>query len=464
MDNPTLDGRSIGHASNYSSGMNVHFSSGVFNRAFYLLSNTAGWNIRQAFDVYVEANRMDWGSRDTFNQAGKGVYDAAKRLGYCVDDVVTSLDTVGVTSGSKTGAGCGGSGPTADFGYSANQLSVSFTDKSTDDQGIVNYAWSFGDNATSSSANPSHTYSAQGSYTVSLTVTDGDNLTDTKSMSVSVTTEGNAPIADFSYSTNDLNASFTDKSSDDGAVVSYQWDFGDNTSSTLQNPSHTFTASGSYDVSLTVTDDDNLTGSKSMSVTVSVTGECEAAWSASTNYSIGDVVTYNGTRYEAIWWSTGAQPDVFSQVWKNIGDCSGGTNKAPEAGFQFTSTELVVSFSDQSSDDKGVVSHAWNFGDGTSSTDENPTHTYSTAGSYSTQLTVKDTEGLSDTVTKTVTVSTGPGGCNATAWNASSVYLNGDQVSQNSNLYQANWWNQNKSPEENSGPWQVWSLIGPCNQ
>jgi len=283
-------------------------------------------------------------------------------------------------------------------------------------------------------------------------------------MYVSVSTgEGNAPTADFSHTTNELTASFTDNSSDDGSIVSYLWNFGDNTTSTSASPSHTYSTGGTYTVSLTVTDDDSLTGSTSKSIIVSVAGECEAAWSASTNYDIGDVVTYNGTRYEAIWWSTGAQPDQFSQVWKNIGDCSGGVNNAPDAGFTTTENQLTVSFVDQSTDDKGVVSHAWNFGDGLSSTSANPSHTYATEGSYSVQLTVSDAEGLTDMTSKTVTVSTDTGSCDVAAWDATLVYINGDQVSQNSNLYQAKWWNKNQTPAEFSGQWLVWTLLGPCN-
>ena len=63
MDNPPQDGSSIGHASNYTSGMDVHYSSGVYNKAFYLLATKAGWNTQKAFQVFARANRDCTGPR-----------------------------------------------------------------------------------------------------------------------------------------------------------------------------------------------------------------------------------------------------------------------------------------------------------------------------------------------------------------------------------------------------------------
>ncbi|WP_305879906.1 M4 family metallopeptidase [Simiduia sp. 21SJ11W-1] len=110
MDDPTKDGKSIGHQSDYSSGMDVHYSSGVYNKAFYLLANTAGWDTEKAFKVYARANQQYWTANTNWNVAGNGVLDAACDLGFNVDDVNASLVAVGISS-SVSNPDCGGTPP-----------------------------------------------------------------------------------------------------------------------------------------------------------------------------------------------------------------------------------------------------------------------------------------------------------------------------------------------------------------
>jgi len=107
MDDPTRDGRSIGHASNYTSGMDVHHSSGVYNRAFYLLAHTTGWNTKTAFQAFARANRDYWTSSTNFNQGACGVETAATDLGLAKADVTTAFSTVGVSCGTTTPPGGG---------------------------------------------------------------------------------------------------------------------------------------------------------------------------------------------------------------------------------------------------------------------------------------------------------------------------------------------------------------------
>ena len=133
-------------------------------------------------------------------------------------------------------------------------LTVAFTDASAG--GATSWSWDFGDGGTSGERNPSHTYQAAGDFTVVLTVAnDGgsDTETDVDCVSVSPAAGGDAPLADFSVSTTSgltpLTISFTDESSE--APTVWSWSFGDGGTSTAQNPSHTYTAAGTYSVSLT---------------------------------------------------------------------------------------------------------------------------------------------------------------------------------------------------------------------
>ena len=96
MSNPPRDGKSIGHAKDYRDGLDVHYSSGVYNKAFYLIATSRGWNVRKAFEVMVDANRLYWTSETTFNQAACGVEKAAEDRGYPVTDVTAAFKKVGV--------------------------------------------------------------------------------------------------------------------------------------------------------------------------------------------------------------------------------------------------------------------------------------------------------------------------------------------------------------------------------
>jgi serine protease AprX len=149
-----------------------------------------------------------------------------------------------------------------------------FTDTSSDSDGsIVSWDWDFGDGGSSAQQNPSHTF-ADGSYTVTLTVTDDGGATNSTSQVVTVSTSGNqAPIASFTYLGCDSNlCTFTDTSTDPdagGSVVSWNWDFGDGGSSTSSGPvTRIYDFGGDYTVTLTVTDNDGASDSTSQVVTV----------------------------------------------------------------------------------------------------------------------------------------------------------------------------------------------------
>lgn len=96
MDDPTKDERSIGHKKDYSLFMNVHHTSGVFNKAFYELANTENWNTAKAFKPFVLANQVYWKRISTFHTASCGVINAGKDLGYDSTAIENAFKKVGV--------------------------------------------------------------------------------------------------------------------------------------------------------------------------------------------------------------------------------------------------------------------------------------------------------------------------------------------------------------------------------
>lgn len=106
MDRPSRDcegqapGKncSIDNASQYRNGMNVHFSSGVYNRLYYLLANSPGWNPQKAFDIMVEANRHYWVRSENFQTGACGLLRATRALNYAEADVAEALAKVHLSS------------------------------------------------------------------------------------------------------------------------------------------------------------------------------------------------------------------------------------------------------------------------------------------------------------------------------------------------------------------------------
>lgn len=169
-------------------------------------------------------------------------------------------------------AGCDSGGPDPDpepqvdpptAGFSADPTTVevggevSFT---ADSENATSWEWDFGDGSTSSSENPTHAYEEEGSYTVSLTVSNdaGAEDTETKEDYITVDPEPTPPEADFEADQTTAEVAdtvqFTDNSTND--PTSWEWDFGDGETSEEQNPILVYEEPGNYDVSLTATNDD----------------------------------------------------------------------------------------------------------------------------------------------------------------------------------------------------------------
>ena len=235
-------------------------------------------------------------------------------------------------------------GFSADKTSGAAPLTVQFTDQSTGS--ITSYAWDFGDGGTSSLKNPAHTYTAAGTYTVTLTVTGhGGSDSEVKTSYIRVTESTDAPVAAFTSDKTSgaapLTVQFTDQST--GSITSYAWDFGDGGTSSLKNPAHTYTAAGTYTVNLTVT---GPGGSDS---------EVKTSYIRVTESTDAPVAAFTANT------TSGVVPQTV----------------------QFTDTSVGT-----------IISRLWSFGDGTFV--ENVTeiiHTYTTPGNYTASLTVSGPDG-----------------------------------------------------------------------
>ncbi|WP_303407804.1 PKD domain-containing protein, partial [Zobellia sp. 1_MG-2023] len=147
-------------------------------------------------------------------------------------------------------------------------LTVQFTSNTSSDPDpgdTLSYFWDFGDGNTSNSIDPSHQFTSEGTYDVILTVTDNGNpaqSTTATTITINVEQANQTPTArssaDVTTGTAPLTVKFTGNTSSDpdpGDTLSYFWDFGDGSTSTSANPTHKFSAAGTYEVVLTVTDD-----------------------------------------------------------------------------------------------------------------------------------------------------------------------------------------------------------------
>ncbi|HWS26861.1 MAG TPA: M4 family metallopeptidase [Xanthomonadales bacterium] len=301
MNNPPQDGSSIDNAANYTSSMDVHYSSGVYNKAFYLLATKPGWNTVNAFKVFARANSLYWTPSSTFNSGACGVQTAATDLGFTVADVTAAFTSVGV---SCSGGGGGGTGTVG--GPLTNNVTVTGINQPTVGQS-VNYTLVVPAGATGLSfvqsggtgdsdmyvkfgAAPTDTvydcrpYASGNAETCTIaTAQAGTYYVRLKAYSAftgvslkgsyTAGTGNTPPVANFTSSASGLTVAFTDTSTDaGGSIASRSWNFGDSTTSTVANPSKTYAAAGTYTVTLTVTDNGGLTATKSAAVTVSSGG------------------------------------------------------------------------------------------------------------------------------------------------------------------------------------------------
>jgi len=214
----------------------------------------------------------------------------------------------------------------------------------------IDFLWDFGDGITSTLPSPTHTFGSAGDYIVTLTAT---SIVGTDAVSHTVNVY-NDPIPGFtSDSPVFLGYAMVFTNTTTGtAPIDYLWDFGDGITSTLESPTHTFASAGTFTVMLTAT---NMYGSYSVSQDVTVAAPVTADFTYSPMTIVeGDLVTFTSE-------VTGTMPYTYD----------------------------------------------WDFGDGGSSDQANPTHVFATAGTYTVTLTVTDAFGQV-VVTKEIVVEAAP--------------------------------------------------------
>ena len=183
--------------------------------------------------------------------ASVGTYYACEKITDSANSCINYYcDTVKVTSS-------GNSGCHANYTYTASGLSVSFHDSSSA-KGKITYNWFFGDNASSTDKNPTHAYAKAGTYYCCEKITDSaNNCYNYGCDTVKVTSSGSSGChAKYSYTVSGLSVSFHDSSTAKGKIT-YNWFFGDNTSSTVQNPTHSYSSAGTYYACLKIVDSAN---------------------------------------------------------------------------------------------------------------------------------------------------------------------------------------------------------------
>lgn len=331
--------------------------------------------------------------------------------------------------------------PIVDFSYApitpTTGNTITFTDNSTDpndeDNPNLSYFWNLGDGNTSQEESPTHSYSDNGIYNVSLNVTNAYQQWNSTNQTIIVSNLG--PTSLFTYSPNpsivNETITFTNECSDtDGAIVAYNWTFDDGyylNTTEKTNPTHTYNQSREYNVKLNITDNDGYIDTYTQ--TVSVTFKPQANFTIDiSNPSTSDIITLNDTSTDidgsiaSYNWSFG--DETFSQnqnpthsysddgsytITLNVTDNKGAfnqtskniiiTNTPPTANFSFTpqnpTDTQIITFTDNSIDIDGSISNCtWTFGDGTTSYSQNSTtHQYADNGTYTVTLNVTDDDG-----------------------------------------------------------------------
>lgn len=301
--------------------------------------------------------------------------------------------------------------PVADFSTVGDptdcaEFTLEFTDQSTFNP--TEWSWTFegGTPATSTEQNPSVTYSTAGAFDVTLTVTNAQGM-NTTTVDDYVVAQGQI-AADFEYTNAGLEVTFDNESS--AGSLSYVWDFGDGMTSTGANPVYTYTEEGIYEVTLTTTGPCNSDVSTQMInlYTTPTSGFMSDVVEGCTDLTVSYSHTASNNVTDYTWTFEGGNPATSTEanptvIYENAGTYNvelvvsnpAGSASAseidyinvsdiPTANFVAVNNMLTVSFTNNSVD---ADTYSWDFGDGNSSNEVSPTHTYDSEGEYTVTLT-----------------------------------------------------------------------------
>jgi len=328
--------------------------------------------------------------------------------------------------------------------YTGETVTFNASDSHDPDGTIVGYFWDFGDDTNATGMTVTHAYAEDGSYTVTLTVTDDDGATDTTTATTTVSNR--PPVAIFTESAETVliyeviyfNAS--DSYDPDGTIVGYFWDFGDGTNATSVTTEHAYSSSGVYTVTLTVMDNDGATGTATATKTVEVTPPVAVFTESAETVLTGEVIYFNasdsydpdgtivgyfwdfgdGTNTTGVTTQHAYADDGNYTVTLTVTDNDGATdtataietvlNRLPIASFTesaetvYTSEVITFNASVSYDLDGNIVSFFWDFGDGANATGVVVGHAYADDGNYTVTLTVTDDDGASASTAATKTV------------------------------------------------------------
>jgi PKD repeat protein len=323
------------------------------NAGFSVTSNTGCAPLTATFTNTSSSNATDFlwqfpgGEPSSSTQPNPTVVYATPGI---YNAVLTASNGVGSTTATQTNIVVVNGTPTPDFIFQTGGLSAIFTNQSTN---ATTYLWSFGDNSTSTEASPVHTYATTGTYIVNLVTINACGINEVVD---TVSIVGSAPVASFTIGgagtvqgCSPLTVQFQDASVGNPTAWSWVFEGGTPSTSTDQNPMVTYAVAGSYQVILTAT----------------------------------NVFGFNAVSQEG--------------VVKVLAD--------PQALFTYNTLGGKVNFTNTS---VGATTYSWDFGDGTTSTDTNPTHNYTADGIYTTTLTAANNCGTVVSTAATVVIQTPP--------------------------------------------------------